>query len=282
MKTTKTQIIAVTAGLLLSATQFSYAATGQGWNDSVHDFGPWSTAVYSDSSDVTSPELAASSDIGFLTEYAPDRDMYQTLGYGIFHTDVGMAQADDQDMPMYVDLNADSAAVPSGLLNTAQFAADEYVLYPQSQSDTQFVQYGHAENGGGAELNGDFVVGPLTSIATLNDFQNGQVVAVYFGSTFTHSAFTSVTANFGTGTWSGIFLGEFDVAVSGAIEGQFFSSDTVTGFRNSSTPVSGMVAGSFYGPDADEIAGVIDITRNGERIVDLFDGQKVDINLPAN
>jgi hypothetical protein len=128
----------------------------------------------------------------------------------------------------------------------------------------------------------DLVDGTLTPVTALNDFQNGQVIAVYFGGTQNNQAFVSVTANFGSGTWSGIFTGPFDVAVSGSIQGQFFSSDTVAGFRDNTTPVSGMVEGGFFGPDADKIAGAIDITRNGDRIVDVFDGQKVDINLPAN
>lgn len=291
MKGTKAHIIAAAASLLLAAAQFCWAATGQDQNDSVHDFGPWSTAVYTAPSGGTThdfdsgaivPGFNVSETIVYQSEYFQDNDVPQIFGYGISHTYVSIAQDGNEDMLMYLDMGLNPAAALDVFSNIPGIPACEYVLYPPNQRNTQFVQYGLADGLENNELAGDFVVGPLTPIATLNDFQNGQVVAVYFGGTYNNEAFASVTANFGTGTWSGVFLGTFDVAVSGSIEGQFFSSDSVTGFRDNSTPVSGMVAGSFYGPAADQIAGVIDIARNGERIVDLFDGQKVDINLPAN
>jgi len=277
MNTTKTHII-IAAALFLAVAQGSWATTGEEWNDSVHSFGSWSTELYTATNGAATPDFDSNGPVAYQSEYMQDPDLYETFGYGIFHNTVSVAQEGTTVMPVYVeDLGLNPAVAPgafSGLLTG--ISVSEYVLYPQSQSDTLFVQYGRAEG-----LAEEFVVGPLTPIAALNDFQNGQAVAVYFGSTYNTDAFASVTVDFGAGTWGGIFLGPFDVKASGSLEGQFFYSEAVSGFQSHTTPVSGMVAGSFYGPGAEEIAGVIDITRNGERLNELFDAQKVDINIPA-
>lgn len=280
MKTTKAHIIAA-AALFLTTASGAWAATGEEWNDSVHSFGSWSTELYTATSGGTTPDFDNSNTITYQPEYMQDHDLYETFGFGVFHHTVPIAQEGNGDLPMYVELGLNPAAAPDAFSGLAGISVDEYALYPQSHTDTLFVQYGHADGLENDALAGDFVVGPLTPIAALNDFQNGQVVAVYFGSTYNTDAFASVTVDFGAGTWGGIFLGPFDVKASGTLDGQFFYSEAVSGFQSHTTPVSGMVAGSFYGPAADEIAGVIDITRNGERLVDLFDGQKVDLNVPA-
>ncbi len=268
MKTTKTQII-VAAALFLATATGAWASTGEGWNDSVHSFGSWSTELYTATSGAATPDFDNNNTVAYQSEYMQDPELYETIGYSF-------ALQGTTVMPVYVDLGLNTAVTPD---NLPVISASEYVLY--TKSHTRFVQYGHIDGFGNDGLASDIVFGPLTPIAALNDFQNGQAVAVYFGGTYNTDAFASVTVDFGAGTWGGIFLGEFDVKASGTVEGQFFYSEAVSGFQSHATPVSGMVAGSFYGPEADEIAGVIDITRNGERLTDLFDAQKVDLNVPA-
>ena len=281
MKKTKTHILAITAALFLAATQISCDGAGQEFTDSYNN-GTQGTQVNTANSGGTAPDFDTVGDIDSQSEYFQDSTIQEgSFGFGVFYKTIAATWEGDQDMPVYMDLGLNPTAVPGDFADMPQVSPDEYILYPQNDNETRFVQYSHAEEAENNEPAGDFVDGHLTPVAALNDFQNDQIVVVYFGGTYNNEAYASVTVNFDTGTWSGIFLGEYDVAVSGSIEGQFFYSETITGFRNSNTPVSGMITVGFYGPAADEIAGVIDITRDGERLVDLFDGQKVDLNVPA-
>jgi len=260
----KTHILTIIVSLFLTAAQISCNGASQEAKDSVNTSEPQTTKVMFDTS----------GDQDSTIQDGP-------FGFGVLHETITATLKGDQVTPAYMDLGLNPIAVPGAFADMLQASPDEYILYPFSDDETRFVQYSKAVGAENNTLAGDFIDGHLTPVATLNDFKNDQVVVVYFGGTYNNKAYASVTANFAAGTWSGIFLGEYDVAVSGSIEGQFFYSETISGFNNSNTPVSGMITVGFYGPDVDDIAGVIDINRDGERLIDLFDGQKVDVILPA-
>ena len=205
-----------------------------------------------------------------------------SFGFGVLYKTVTAASVGNQDLPVYMDLGLNPTTVPESFTDMLQLYPDEYILYPQDNDVDRYVRYNGVEEVENDGLIGDLVDGDPTPIATLNDFQDNKIKVVYFGGTDNNEAFASFTMNFDTNTWSGIILGIYNVDVSGSIEGQFLYSETITDHNNPDIVVSGTIAGSFYGPEVDDIAGVIDIIRNGKRIVDLFDGRKVDINLPLN
>lgn len=256
----KTHMLAIVAALLLAATQISCKGGGQKFTDSLHNL-----------------EAQNSKQVNATTGTAQEG----TFGFGVLGKTIAASSEGNHDLPVYMDLGLNPTRVPDRFTDMLQVYPDEYILYPLNDDQVRFVQYSHVEEVENDGLIGALVDGDLTPIAALNDFQNGQLEVVYFGGTYTNEAYASFTLNFDTNTWSGIVLGKYNVAVSGSIEGQFFYSETITEFKDSGIYVSGMVAGGFYGPEGDDIAGVIDITRNGERIVDLFDGQKVDVNQPV-
>jgi len=257
----KTHILTIIAALLLAATQISCKSGGQELTNSANNLGAQNNRQ-------------VNAVIGTVQD--------GTFGFGVLYETISATSEGNHDLPVYMDLGFNPTTVPECFVDMLQVYPDEYILYPQNDDKLRFVQYSHVEGVADNGLIGDLVDGDLTAITVLNDFQNDQIEIVYFGGTYNNEAYASLTINFAANTWSGIFLGKYNVAVSGSIEGQFFYSETITEFKNPDTLVSGMIAGSFYGPEVDDIAGVIDITRNGERVVDLFDGQKVDINLPAN
>jgi len=257
----KTHILTIIAALLLVATQISCKGGGQEFTNSTNNLGAQNNKQ-------------ANAATGTVQEGA--------FGFGVLYKTIAARSEGNHDQPVYMDLGLNLTTVPGCFADILQVYPDEYILYPQQDDGIRFVRYSHVEEDKNDGLIGDLVDGDLTPIAALNDFQNGRTEVIYFGGTYNNEAYASFTIDFDTNTWSGIVLGKYNVAVSGSIEGQFFYSETITEFKNSGIPVSGMIAGSFYGPEVDDIAGVIDITRNGERIVDLFDGQKVDVNRPAN
>lgn len=268
----KIHLLTITAALFMALTQISCNGGGQEFTDS-SNIGTQSTQVGAttggDDDDVQSKYFQENS-----TQEGP-------FGFGILYRTIAATWKGDDDLPVYMDWGLIPAAVPDNFTDILQVSPDDYILYPQTNYETRFVQYSYAEGAENDELIGDFVDGDLSPVDTLDDFQEDQIVIVCFGGTYNNHAYASVTINFGTSTWSGIFLGAYNVAVSGSIEGQFFYSETITEFNNSDILVNGMITGSFYGPEADDIAGLIDITRNGERLIDLFDAQKVDINTPT-
>ena len=245
----KTHIVSIAVALLLAAAQISCKEGGQEITNSLHNLDAQNTAT------------------GSVQE--------GTFGFGVLDETIAATSEGNPDLPVYMDLGLNPATVPVRFTDMLRVYPDRYILYPLNHDEIRFVQYNHVEEVENDGLTGDLVDGDLTPIAALNDSQNGQIEVSYFGSTYNDEAYASFTINFDTNTWSAIFLGKYNVAVSGAIEGQFFYSETITEFKNPGIYVSGMVAAGFYGPEVDDIA------RNGDRIVDLFDGQKVDINPPA-
>ena len=270
MKKTNTYILTIAAALFLAVGQISCNGGGQEFTDSSNNLGAQSAQVNAVGLIDSQPEDFQES----TTQEGP-------FGFGILYKTIAATWEGDHDLPVYMDQRLNPTAVPDSFVDILQVSPDNYILYPQSNDETRFVQYSYAEGAENDELIGDFVDGNLTPDEALSNFQDGRIVIVYFGGTYNNEAYASVTIDFDTSTWSGVFLGEYDVAVSGSIEGQFFYSETITEFNNPDVPVSGMITGSFYGPEADDIAGLIDITRNGMRLTDLFDAQKVDINAPA-
>jgi len=268
----KIHLLTITAALFLVLTQISCNGGG---TDSSNNFVTQSTQVGAatdgDDTDVQ------------LKDFQESTTQEVAFGFGILYKTIAATWEGDDDLPVYMDQGLNPTAVPDSFADILQVFPEDYVLEDtQSNDESRFVQYSQIEGVENDELFGDFVDGYLSPITALNDLQNGQLEIVYFGGTYSNATFASFTIDFGTNTWSGIVvLGEYDVAVSGSIEGQFFYSETITEFKNPDVPVSGMITGSFYGPEADDIAGLIDITRNGVRLTDLFDAQKVDINAPA-
>jgi hypothetical protein len=266
----KIHLLTITAALFLVLTQISCNGGG---TDSSNTFGTQGTQVGA-ATDGGDTDAQSKSFQESTTQEGP-------FGFGILYKTIAATWEGDHDLPVYMDLGLNPTAVPDSFADILQVSPDDYILYPQSNDESRFVQYSYTEGSENDELIGDFVDGKLTPDEALSNFQDGQIVIVYFGGTYNNETYASVTIDFDTSTWSGVFLGEYDVAVSGSIAGQFFYSETITEFNNPDVPVSGMITGSFYGPGADDIAGLIDITRNGLRLTDLFDAQKVDINAPA-
>ena len=271
----KTHILALIAALLLAATQISCKGGGQETTNSPNNLGAQNNQQVN-----AAPGTVTNIQFNNFHDSPPTPE--GTFGFGVLYKSIAAATEGNHDLPVYMDLGLNPTTVPDCFADMLQVYPDEYILYPQNDDQIRFVQYSHVEEVENDGLIGDLVDGDLTPIAELNDIQNSRIEVVYFGGTYNNEAYASFTLNFDTNTWSGIVLGKYNIAVSGSIEGQFFYSETITEFKNPGISVSGMIAGSFYGPEVGDIAGVIDITRKGERIVDLFDGQKVDVNLPAN
>jgi hypothetical protein len=150
-----------------------------------------------------------------------------------------------------------------------------------------------------------FVTGIVTSAADMAAVRADTISAVnYSGKNFSGVGDgvspVAITVNFGPGTWNGSWNGGKDGNVhtethggqtyvygqvgfnaSGIVSGSNIASTSVTTLDQNAT-ISGKVVGSFYGSQAQALAGVVDITKSnstGEyanaRHVDLFKTFKV-------
>lgn len=151
---------------------------------------------------------------------------------------------------------------------------------------------------------------PAEDLDMLRDVEGmgGNVIASYLGTTtgqhgdHYHDSYrvpVEITVNFGTGNWEGSWNGGADGGVhthtnSGVQEvfGQvgFYAEGTLTpgGFTSTSVGasdaignVTGNVQGMFYGPEAEALGGVSDITKTTEsydngHYVDVFAADKVE------
>jgi hypothetical protein len=139
---------------------------------------------------------------------------------------------------------------------------------------------------------GYFVYGTTTSAADMQALNAGNVTATYCGVTGFGNNMT-LTAHFGSGTWSGAWNGGYDGAVhyytgnsdpymkgqvgftaNGTISGVNLTSTSV-GTNDSGTTVSGSVNGAFFGSNAAAVGGISDITKTygkdgSYRNVDVF------------
>ncbi|MBB1077226.1 transferrin-binding protein-like solute binding protein [Rhodoferax sp. 4810] len=137
----------------------------------------------------------------------------------------------------------------------------------------------------GTEIYGHFVAGYTTPLSDMAALQAGNVVATYSGSNsgwyYGNPSQVSMSVNFGNSTWSGAWNGGIDGSVGtwtdsagrvniggqvgftvtgGAVSGANFSA-TSANLSALDGAVSGNVQGSFYGPQARTVAGVVAITK---------------------
>lgn len=116
---------------------------------------------------------------------------------------------------------------------------------------------------------GRFVAGIVTSAADMSALRANNISAVYNGYAF-QGAPVTINVNFGTASWSGSWN-------NGAGRDGFHASGGITGSNIQSTSVSatdgpayGSVNGSFYGSQAAALGGVVDVTKDSGRYVDLY------------
>lgn len=151
-------------------------------------------------------------------------------------------------------------------------------------------------------LDGQFIGGTTTSLDQLNEFVsnlNG-AVATYSGWAFgaygaRTSQLDSLSINFGTRTWDATFnggengrvrtvqtidgntqlLGEVGFAVTGgAVNGINFSAGSNQLSALDASDVSGTVNGAVFGDAAQSVAGMIDVTKDGQAYQAVFRGSQ--------
>jgi hypothetical protein len=164
---------------------------------------------------------------------------------------------------------------------------------------------GEAGFGGGA-----YVAGVLTPLMDIAALQAGNLTAYYTGYTagthWEHDNYpespVAITVNFGNSTWSGSWnngvdgyththsadstgqvhvFGQVGFNASGNISGANIQSTSVSTADPGAT-VSGSVQGSFFGPNAGALGGIVDITKSnpaggGEYGYGYTDAQYVDV-----
>ena len=161
----KIHLLTITAALFLALTQISCNGGG---TDSSNTFVTQGTQVGAatdgDDTDAQSKSFQEST-----TQEGP-------FGFGILYKTIAATWEGDHDLPVYMDLGLNPTAVPDSFADILQVSPDDYILYPQSNDETRFVQYSYAEGAENDELIGDFVDGNLTPVEALNDFQEDQIV----------------------------------------------------------------------------------------------------------
>lgn len=119
-------------------------------------------------------------------------------------------------------------------------------------------------------VTGYYIAGYPTAAAYMDTLRAGNVNAQYTGKEILGGGGVLIDVQFGPATWNGTWSGP-----------GFTAAGTVTNANIQSTSVggnaaSGQVQGTFYGSQAQGLAGVSDVNlNNGTRHVDLFATQKV-------
>lgn len=107
-----------------------------------------------------------------------------------------------------------------------------------------------------------FVAGQLTSSSDMSALRASNITAWYKGETALARGDVCMTVQFGSGTWNGVWNHGYRVtgfSANGTINGANFASTNVTGSSVVSSESS--VRGSFYGPQAAALGGVVDVTK---------------------
>ncbi len=139
-----------------------------------------------------------------------------------------------------------------------------------------------------SERFGQYVWGTTTGGTMLDSLRVGDVEATYVGATLNAGVPVVINVDFGSSSWSGSWNNGVDGATASYTDahgvhyrdGQvgFNARGVVSGPNIVSTQVSaadtanvrGRVEGSFFGPQAQVLGGVSDITKDGERNVEVF------------
>lgn len=177
--------------------------------------------------------------------------------------------------------------------------------YVNGSGDESYYNYISASDG--AE---GYVAGIVTPMADMAALQAGNVTASYVGFTSggkstSYQSPVAMTVNFGNATWSGTWNGGSDslryiskgtdsdnrdyvvgrvgLIASGTVTGANFQSTSVS--ANKAVSVTGSVQGSFYGPQAAGLGGVVNVVKTTEAYgpasyVDVFAAQKVTAPTP--
>lgn len=142
---------------------------------------------------------------------------------------------------------------------------------------SEMMDYLQQRDYGVSFITSDFVAGTTSSISAINALQSlaGDTTAHYYGSLF-HAGPVSLHINLSNATWNGYFGTPIGTAMvsNGSINGADLAG-TVTGnvpsiTDNGPNTLTGTVEASFFGSQAETIAGVIDTTNQIDRYVDVF------------
>ena len=139
-----------------------------------------------------------------------------------------------------------------GMRDEQEFRADQYDV-PVGEVTARYEGY----TGNGADY-------PDTDVVINVDFTNATWSGSWNGGETDESDVDRYTDSRGIDYISG----EVGFNASGTIEGINISADTIT--ANDSDNISGTVDGSFFGDQAQVLGGVSDITKDGERNVEVF------------
>ncbi|BFM17610.1 hypothetical protein R50073_37930 [Maricurvus nonylphenolicus] len=117
------------------------------------------------------------------------------------------------------------------------------------------------------------VAGILTPLDDVSSMISGNVQANYRGTSAAFGQAVSIDVNFGNESFSASVTGGeglatgMDFTANGEIQGQHLISTSVSAD-------SGYMQGSFFGPDADVVAGAYEVTKGGDTVGDVYTASK--------
>ena len=123
-----------------------------------------------------------------------------------------------------------------------------------------------------------FIAGVITPLVEINQLISDQRTLIYTGNSLNLLQSARVEVDFGNELFEAQF-GDVDGAkkarlgIDASKDMSFDAAGVVSGAKLISTSVSadsGFVEASFFGPQAEVVGGVYDVTKGGDRIVDVF------------